>query len=83
MQDMSHQSLFTASFLKDRLKTFRLEDHFSDFIRKEEVIQSWINGIKTGVILQKKETTLDADFMNEIFGEALGYHFDIKKVKWN
>jgi len=80
---MSHQSLFTPSFLKDRLKTFRVEESFSDFARKKLIIEGWINGIKTGVILSKKETSLDADFMNEIFGEVLGYHFDVKKGKWN
>jgi hypothetical protein len=80
---MSHQSLFTPSSLKDRLKTFRLEESFSEIEKRKGVIEGWINGIKTGAILKKKETSLDADFMNEIFGEVLGYYFDIKKGKWN
>jgi type I restriction-modification system DNA methylase subunit len=78
---MSAQPLFSESFWKHNLHTFRLDETLN-FEFKQSLISQWINGLKSGV-LKKKETTLDADFMNTFFGQILGYEYQISKGVWN
>lgn len=78
---MSTQSLFAPSFFKHHLNTFHLES-IENFESKREIINQWIKGLKSGS-LKKKETTIDADFMNNFFGEVLGYEHQISKGAWN
>jgi len=41
--------------------------------RALEIIKRWINLEKEGHLNKKKETQLDANFLHEVFGDALGY----------
>ena len=78
---MSVTPLFSPDFLKQRLQNFYLED-VADLENKKAIIQQWIVGLKTGA-LKKKETSLDADFMNTFFGDVLGYEHQISIGNWN
>ncbi|TAH19898.1 MAG: hypothetical protein EAZ08_07495 [Cytophagales bacterium] len=50
---------------------------------KINILRKWRDGIQTNII-DFKEEQLQSDFLNDIFGTVLGYHFDYQGSKdWN
>jgi TaqI-like C-terminal specificity domain/Eco57I restriction-modification methylase len=50
---------------------------------KINILRKWREGIQTNII-DFKEEQLQSDFLNDIFGTVLGYHFDYQGGKdWN
>lgn len=76
-------ALFPASAARKRrrlfLPRFLAEEGEKIFLRGErqdrayEIIKRWAQLDKDGHLKGRKETALDADFLREVFGEALGY----------
>lgn len=65
--------LFTEKYLDDKFS-------FNDFAvpnvdAKIKVLQQWETEIRNRTIYSKKEEQLQADFLNDIFGEVLGYAY--------
>ncbi|OGU38096.1 MAG: hypothetical protein A2X61_06440 [Ignavibacteria bacterium GWB2_35_12] len=55
-----------------------------DYDDKQERIGNWINYIKSGNIYSTKETSIQGNFLNEIFSDVLGYKSRIKNTEqWN
>lgn len=63
--------LFLPAYLKDEAKK-RAHIYNTQIERGHRVIAKWIELDRKGH-LARKETSLDAEFLREIFGEALGY----------
>jgi hypothetical protein len=76
-------ALFPASAARKRrrlfLPRFLAEEGEKVFLRGEhqnrayEVLRRWAQLDKDGHLKDRKETSLDADFLREVFGHALGY----------
>ena len=65
-------SIFPDKSLMQKLQTFDLGDR-----RKErEIILNWQKAIKDGSVLRTKEEALQADFLNNFFGEVLDYEYN-------
>ena len=47
--------------------------NFGDLSNKFEIIKKWIEFAESGVLDKTKETALQTDFLNDFFGEILGY----------
>ncbi|MBQ8677551.1 MAG: N-6 DNA methylase [Alphaproteobacteria bacterium] len=65
--------LFTEKYLNDKFS-------FNDFVvpdadAKIKVLQQWETEIRNRTIYNKKEEQLQSDFLNDIFGEVLGYAY--------
>lgn len=65
--------LFTEKYLNDKFP-------FNDFVvpdadAKIKVLQQWETEIRNRTIYNKKEEQLQADFLNDVFGEVLGYAY--------
>jgi N-6 DNA Methylase len=70
LEQRRHRVLFLPRFLATEATTVRLKGKAQD--HAYEVIKKWADMLAKGQ-LDKKETTLDADFLQEVFGDALGY----------
>ena len=57
-------------YLRDEAQRFRYKD--GDLAKAYATVVRWAD-LETGGHLERKETALDADFLNEVFGEALSY----------
>ena len=51
----------------------------SDFEYKKRIINRWISAFESGNLSFSKETQIDLTFLNDIFGEVLGYDYEIDK----
>ena len=68
---MSINSLFNPSFLKKKLTEYKNID--SDKIKNaREIFERWNNLLRT---TNKNEKQLQTDFLNDIFGDVLGYTY--------
>src|SRR5213593_4895182 len=65
-----HLRLFLTKLLEDEANHFPLEG--AEFDNACTVLRSWAD-LAEGGHLRQKETSHDADFLERIFGEALGY----------
>jgi hypothetical protein len=65
------KSLFNKSFLQKKLNDYKVEvqNHSSIFRKYDET--------------NKKEESIKADFLNDIFGKILGYEIDISNLEYN
>ena len=63
--------LFLPAYLQDEAKR-RAHLYAHDIERAHAILRKWADLENNGV-LNRKETSLDADFLREIFSEALGY----------
>ena len=65
--------LFTEKYLDDR---FAFNDFtIPDADAKIKVLQQWEAEIRNRTIYNKKEEQLQSDFLNDVFGEVLGYAY--------
>jgi len=49
---------------------------------RQQLIDRWINLIESGKIIKRKEESIKADFIADIFSGVLGYSADIEKSTW-
>jgi hypothetical protein len=73
--------LFLPKFLKDAASDERLR-HLAD--RAHQVFLKWADLETSGKLRTKNETALEGEFLNEVFGQALGYKlFSANETQWN
>ncbi len=73
-------------FLPTLIHEESLQSHLSGSARDHayEIICKWAKLEATGKLQKKKETTLEGEFLTEVFGEALGYTlFSENKDHWD
>ncbi|MBN2136484.1 MAG: N-6 DNA methylase [Sedimentisphaerales bacterium] len=63
--------LFLPNLLKDRSTDRRLEGPARD--KAHEIICKWADLESSGKLRKEKETSLEAEFLTQVFGEALDY----------
>lgn len=74
--------LFIQAFLKDRSQDRRLQDDRCE--RAHAIIVKWADLESKGALQTQTESNLEAEFLTEVFGEALGYTlFSEGKTQWN
>jgi len=78
---MSHQSIFGDNYFKQRLESFKFED-IPNLEAKKKTIANYIKALESGRIEKTKEESIQADFLNNIFGDVLGYEYQDSQ-KWN
>ena len=78
---MLHRPIFTEKYLKSKVKGFSL-DGITDLDEKKKTLKAWIRSINSGRISKTKEKSIQADFLNRIFGDVLGYDYRDAK-QWN
>ena len=66
-----HQNLFLPKYLQQKGGDERLRDE--DWERAYKILCRWADLEKSGKIAKQKETTLQVDFLSEVFGKALGF----------
>jgi len=70
-RDRKYRELFLPRFLAEAAPDKQLEGPAQD--RAFALVKKWADLEKAGALLKSKETSLDADFLKEIFVEGLGY----------
>ncbi len=78
---MSHQSIFGDKYLKNRLDNYKFED-IPNPEAKRKTLSNYIKAIESGRIEKTKEEAIQADFLNNFFGDVLGYEYKDPQ-KWN
>lgn len=68
-------AIFSASFLKEHLGDFQ-GHKIVDFQRKKEVLQRWLHSLGEGKVDAEKEIAMKGTFVNDFFGQVLGYAFN-------
>jgi hypothetical protein len=69
-EDRRRRALFLARFLAEEARSNLLSGKKQD--HAHEILRKWAD-LESKGHLDKKETALDASFLQEVFGEALGY----------
>lgn len=70
-EERRRRALFLARFLAEEAKSNLLRGKKQD--HAQEVLRKWAD-LEAKGHLDTKETALDASFLQEVFGDALGYH---------
>ncbi len=79
-----HHRIFTDQYLNLKTKDFDLKEQISAEIEvKVQHLKNWANGIISKRVVITKEEGLQADFLNLIFGEVLGYEYRQNAKVWN
>jgi len=74
--------LFVQAFLKEKSQDRRLQDARCE--RAHEIIVKWADLESKGALQTQTESSLEGEFLTEVFGEALGYLlFSEGKSEWN
>jgi hypothetical protein len=74
--------LFLPNLLKQETKSIHHE--WSNLDQAYEIFQRWADMESAGKLNPRKETTLESEFITQIFGQALGYTlFSENKEEWN
>jgi type I restriction-modification system DNA methylase subunit len=76
------KALFNNKILENRLKNYADAD-ITDFERKFSVMQRWKKSIDNSDLLKTKETSVQGQFLSQIFGDVLGYAEMIGNDEWN
>ena len=75
-------NLILPRYMQQKTIDYRLED--DQYKKAYEIILKWIDLEESGKLEKMKETALQGDFFNDIFGHALGYSvFSDNKDRWN
>ncbi len=75
--------IINRNILAQALSRFDLVDLVTHLEDKKKVIEKWTIAIKNRNIVQFKETQIQADFINDIFGNVLCYQADLQNEKIN
>lgn len=78
---MAQQYIFGDKYFKQRLDNFKIENIF-DIEAKQKTIAKYIKALESGRIEKTKEEAIQADFLNNFFGDVLGYEYKDSQ-KWN
>ena len=74
--------LFIQAYLKKKSQDWRLEDERCK--RAHEIILKWADLESRGVLQIQTESNVEAEFLTQVFGEALGYTlFSEGQTQWN
>jgi len=74
--------LFVQAYLREKSQDHRLQDDRCE--RAHEIIVKWADLESKGALQTQTESSLEAEFLTEVFGEALGYTlFSEGKTQWN
>jgi len=74
--------LFIQAYLKKKSQDWRLEDGRCK--RAHEIILKWADLESRGVLQIQTESNVEAEFLTQVFGEALGYTlFSEGQTQWN
>ena len=77
-----HRGLFLPRFLAGDADDFKLRDAAQE--RAHEIIIRWADLELSGKLGRKKETSLQGEFLTEVFGEGLGYVlFSANEKQWH
>ncbi len=80
-ENRRHRPLFLPKYLEQGSRTNLLKGKAQD--RAYEIICKWADLESSGKLEKKKETTLEGEFLTEVFGEALGYKlFRENEERW-
>jgi hypothetical protein len=71
---MKGKSIFEEDFLNEQLKYFRLSN-IDGLVSKKEILNDWIQSFKLGKLENSNETAIGTDFINDIFGDILGFNY--------
>jgi hypothetical protein len=71
-----HQTIFSSKYLADKVKVIDFT-FVKDLENKRQLINRWITALESGNLSFSKETQIDLTFLNDIFGEVLGYEYEI------
>jgi hypothetical protein len=75
-------SLFLPKYLQKEANDFRLRDEAQG--QAHQIIVRWAELETSGKLENRKETTLQPEFLTEVFGQALGYTLFSKNLPhWN
>jgi hypothetical protein len=75
--------IINEDILAQALSKFDLLKLVSKIDNKKKVIEKWTKAIENRNIVQFKETQIQADFLNDIFGNVLCYQADLQHDKIN
>ena len=64
------KTLFQNKILNNAIRNFTFPD---DLLNRHDILQRWINTLKPGTLEKVKETSLQGDFLKDIFQDILGY----------
>ncbi|MDP1620878.1 MAG: N-6 DNA methylase [Bacteroidales bacterium] len=78
---MTHQNIFEDKYFKQRLDKFHLDD-ITNIETKRKTITNYIKSLESGRVEKTKEEAIQADFLNNFFGDVLGYEYKDPQ-KWN
>lgn len=77
---MAQQYIFEDKYFNHRLDNFKLED-IPNLEAKRKIISNYIKALESGRIEKTKEEAIQADFLNDFFGDVLGYEYKDSQ-KW-
>lgn len=66
--------MFETNFLNKHLNLYPLSK-IDGLTTKKEILNDWLQRYKSGKLLSQNETSIGADFLNDIFGEVLGFNY--------
>src|SRR5271157_4151808 len=78
---MPHQNIFGDKYFKQSLQNFKLDD-IPDLEIKKQKITNYIKALETGRVEKTKEEAIQSDFLNNFFGDILGYEYNDPN-NWN
>lgn len=78
---MAQQYIFGDKYFKQRLDSFNLEN-IPNLDVKRKTITNYIKAIESGRVEKTKEEAIQADFLNNFFGDILGYEYKDSQ-NWN
>ncbi len=78
---MRKKSIFEKAFLDAYLAHFKLST-IDGLETKREMLNDWFQAYKSGKLPSQNETSIGADFINDIFGDILGYNYRNPR-NWN
>jgi hypothetical protein len=80
--DRRKQPLFIPNLLKADSADQRLQDKRQE--RAYEILMRWADLESSGALQSQKESNVEAEFLTQVFGEALGYTmFSEGQTQWN
>lgn len=71
---MKKEAIFEEDFLKSYLSYFPLSK-IDGIETKREILNDWYQRYKSGKLNSQNETSIGADFINDIFGDILGFNY--------
>jgi hypothetical protein len=71
---MKQETIFEEDYLKAHLIYFHLSK-IDGLETKREILNDWFQKYKSGKLSIQNETSIGADFINDVFGDILGFNY--------